>query len=90
MDVEQASRETKVELLRETAEIHSDGLLLYVAQATYEPGTSPLSLWVPAKAFTETHSTGASKEMSTDMSTSEPPLDIFERYALHRTYVCPG
>lgn len=25
----------------------SEGLLLYVSQATYEPGTSPLSTWVP-------------------------------------------
>ncbi|KZT35299.1 hypothetical protein SISSUDRAFT_1035655 [Sistotremastrum suecicum HHB10207 ss-3] len=27
----------------------SDGLLLYDAQASYESGTTPLSLWVPAK-----------------------------------------
>ncbi|KAI0318087.1 hypothetical protein OF83DRAFT_1163628 [Amylostereum chailletii] len=30
------------------ASVRADGLLLYVAQAIYEPGTSPLSLWVPA------------------------------------------
>lgn len=28
-------------------EVHSDGLLLYVAQAAYESGTSPLACWVP-------------------------------------------
>lgn len=28
-------------------EIKSEGLLLYVAQATYEPGQSPLSSWIP-------------------------------------------
>lgn len=33
-----ATREAKVE---------PDGLLLYVKQASYEPGTSPLSGWVP-------------------------------------------
>lgn len=27
--------------------VRPDGLLLYVAQAAYEPGTSPLSNWVP-------------------------------------------
>lgn len=27
----------------------SEGLLLYVSQATYEPGTSPLSTWVPTQ-----------------------------------------
>ena len=28
-------------------EVQSEGLLLYVSQATYEPGSSPLSTWVP-------------------------------------------
>jgi len=27
--------------------ITSDGLLLYVAQASYQPGQTPLSCWVP-------------------------------------------
>jgi snurportin-1 len=34
-----------------TAKIQPDGLLLYVSQASYEPGTSPLSSWVPIKAY---------------------------------------
>jgi len=28
--------------------VGSDGILLYHGEASYEPGTSPLSLWVPA------------------------------------------
>jgi len=28
-------------------QVQSEGLLLYVSQATYEPGASPLSTWVP-------------------------------------------
>ena len=28
-------------------QVQSEGLLLYLSQATYEPGTSPLSTWVP-------------------------------------------
>lgn len=31
------------------ASCESDGLLLYDAQASYESGTTPLSLWVPVK-----------------------------------------
>jgi len=50
-------------------EIQPDGLLLYVAQAIYEPGTSPLSSWVPAASLV-TDGTG------TEISS---PLDMFER-----------
>lgn len=46
MDVDQSSMWCDTA----TAEIQPDGLLLYVSQASYEPGTSPLSSWVPIKA----------------------------------------
>jgi snurportin-1 len=50
------------------AEIKPDGLLLYVAPAIYEPGTSPLSSWVPLAA------------PATDESIKQSsPLDVFER-----------
>jgi snurportin-1 len=52
------------------AEIKPDGLLLYVAQAIYEPGTSPLSSWVPLAAPT-------TDEMASIKQSS--PLDMFER-----------
>jgi snurportin-1 len=52
------------------AEIKPDGLLLYVAQAIYEPGTSPLSSWVPLAVPT-------TDEMA-DIKQSSP-LDVFER-----------
>jgi len=52
------------------AEIKPDGLLLYVAQAIYEPGTSPLSSWVPLAA-------PATDEMVRVKQSS--PLDVFER-----------
>lgn len=51
--------------VRGMAEVYSDGLLLYVSQASYEPGTSPLSSWVPGRSLTEGR---------------ESPLTIFERY----------
>ncbi|KAJ8073508.1 hypothetical protein PM082_011784 [Marasmius tenuissimus] len=56
------------------ANIASDGLLLYVAEACYESGTSPLSSWIPMRSF------------DTDaMQTSEVPLDLFERLVRKRT-----
>jgi snurportin-1 len=33
------------------AYVQPDGLLLYVAEASYEHGTSPLSSWVPISAY---------------------------------------
>ena len=40
---------TEVEVQRIEVQVQSEGLLLYVSQATYEPGTSPLSTWVPTQ-----------------------------------------
>jgi len=57
------------------AEVKPDGLLLYVAQAIYEPGTSPLSSWVPLAA-------PATDEMAGVNQSS--PLDVFERLVQRR------
>jgi len=40
---------TEGEVQRIEVQVQSEGLLLYVSQATYEPGTSPLSTWVPTQ-----------------------------------------
>ena len=37
------------EVQRIEVQAQSEGLLLYVSQATYEPSTSPLSTWVPTQ-----------------------------------------
>jgi snurportin-1 len=79
MDVERGST-VHVDLIREDASIKSDGLLLYFAQATYEPGTSPLSLWVPAKVPTDDREAQPTASAHTFISTPEAPLDVFERY----------
>jgi len=50
--------------------VNPDGLLLYVAQAIYESGTSPLSSWVPLVA-------PVTDEMVVTEQSS--PLDVFER-----------
>lgn len=69
MDVESSQFASPASRITQ-AEIKPDGLLLYVAQAIYEPGTSPLSSWVPLAA-------PATDEMaSVDQSF---PLDVFER-----------
>ncbi|ETW75966.1 hypothetical protein HETIRDRAFT_330264 [Heterobasidion irregulare TC 32-1] len=64
-------------------DVKSDGLLLYVAQAIYEPGTSPLSSWVPITGpIQEDVKAGESGlEMPIDQaeSASRSPLDVFER-----------
>ncbi|EKM56857.1 uncharacterized protein PHACADRAFT_141835 [Phanerochaete carnosa HHB-10118-sp] len=65
-----------VELKTEDMVVKSDGILLYVAQATYEPGTSPLSLWVPVRAYIQDEVTGHPQSIDT----AEGPLDVFERY----------
>jgi len=57
------------------SEIKPDGLLLYVAQAIYEPGTSPLSTWVPLVA-------PATDEVECIEQSS--PLDVFERLVKKR------
>ena len=67
--------------------IDSDGLLLYVGEAAYEPGESPLSVWVPRKSpeeFREAAAEASGQLQSINLpvaiqSTPESPLDCFER-----------
>ena len=58
------------------ARILADGLLLYVAEASYEPGTGPLSSWIPI--FSEEKPYGSTNG---DHISKESPLDLFQRYA---------
>lgn len=52
------------------AHVDSDGLLLYVSQASYEEGSSPLSCWIPNKPVTERLESS---------SEGDGPLDVFQR-----------
>lgn len=67
-------------------DIRPDGLLLYVAQASYEPGTSPLSTWVPIVAYDAGQyavmDVGASAATVSASKDREGPLALFERYVL--------
>ena len=71
------------------ASIQPDGLLLYVSEASYEPGTSPLSSWIPITGYDE--DSGRKKdpeEERADMSMDGEkgssgkggPLDLFQRF----------
>ncbi|KAJ3517511.1 hypothetical protein NLJ89_g456 [Agrocybe chaxingu] len=57
-----------------TTRVQPDGLLLYVAEASYEPGTSPLSSWVPISGYEEHGS----------IPGMEGPLDLFQRLVQRR------
>ena len=81
MEVEVGDSAAAVQLKAEEATIHSDGMLLYVAQASYEPGASPLSLWIPIQGYTQDKSATV-EPLSATASTVDGPLSLFERYVL--------
>lgn len=62
-------------LMSISADVAADGLLLYIAEASYEPGTSPLSSWIPITGYNE------EKGMGTPVlgRPVEGPLDLFQR-----------
>ncbi|KAF9254653.1 hypothetical protein L218DRAFT_1009443 [Marasmius fiardii PR-910] len=66
--------------------IASDGLLLYVAEATYESGTSPLSSWVPIRRYDGANG-GDAMQTTLDVDQSlvgSGPLDTFEKLIRRR------
>ncbi|KAF7323716.1 hypothetical protein MKEN_00592500 [Mycena kentingensis (nom. inval.)] len=63
------------------AVVPSDGLLLYVSEASYEPGTSPLSSWIPLVNYDGTPVTESEGAVMKD---AEGPLDVFSRLLQQR------
>lgn len=57
-----------------------DGLLLYVAEASYEAGGSPLSSWIPIERNSENHATAKIHPPEA----SDSPLDLFQRLVQRR------
>ncbi|KAK7451025.1 hypothetical protein VKT23_012700 [Stygiomarasmius scandens] len=58
----------------------SDGLLLYVSEATYESGTSPLSSWIPLKNYDAAQAYNHNQDMTEPMAPDEDtPMNKFER-----------
>jgi len=70
-----------------SAEVVADGLLLYVAQASYEPGMSPLSSWIPINGYNKDQTSTALNAQSV---ATEGPLDLFERRAFKPYHKCPS
>ena len=74
------------------ASIQPDGLLLYVSEASYESGTSPLSSWIPITGYDkdlgkekdpeEEEKERADVNMDGEKGSSgkEGPLDLFQRF----------
>jgi len=78
-----------------SASIRPDGLLLYVSEASYESGTSPLSSWIPITGYDK--NLGKDKDFEGDEervdvsmdgekepSGKEGPLDLFQRLVKRR------
>ncbi|PIL27346.1 hypothetical protein GSI_10493 [Ganoderma sinense ZZ0214-1] len=80
MDMDGPGGSPLVQLQRIHAPIAADGLLLYVAQAAYEPGTSPLSVWIPLVAY----QTREEAQVQPGVNIAESPLDVFERLVRRR------
>ncbi|KAH6900823.1 hypothetical protein BKA70DRAFT_1158969 [Coprinopsis sp. MPI-PUGE-AT-0042] len=75
-----SSSPPSVSLSPTSAIVQSDGLLLYVSESSYEPGTSPLSSWVPLSlgGNQETEPTHSSGQLD------EGPLELFHRLVKRR------
>ncbi|KAF8189377.1 hypothetical protein BJ912DRAFT_967389 [Pholiota molesta] len=82
MDIElpapsQLSMASDTAFMPTTAFVQPDGLLLYVAEASYEPGTSPLSSWIPIRGYSDEATPG-------EAVLPEGPLDLFQRLVRRR------
>ncbi|KAF9522708.1 hypothetical protein CPB83DRAFT_911134 [Crepidotus variabilis] len=88
-------------MTHQQARIRPDGLLLYVSEASYEPGTSPLSSWVPIvgyddqESLTENHPENKEKGKQRKVQKAwDPhhngPLALFQRLVSKRLTNRPG
>jgi len=77
------------------ASIQPDGLLLYVSEASYESGTSPLSSWIPITGYdkdlekendpeVEEERADVSMDGEKNPSGKGGPLDLFQRLVKRR------
>ena len=86
------------------ASIQPDGLLLYVSEASYESGTSPLSSWIPITGYDkdlgkekveeeeEEEEVRADVNMDGEKGSSgkEGPLDLFQRFVFSLSLLLVG
>jgi len=78
MEVESSGLAAGFPVESREANIHSDGLLLYVAQAGYESGTTPLSSWIPIAGYDSVNPLNNALRPD-PISNQEGLLDLFER-----------
>lgn len=64
-----------------TAIVQPDGLLLYVAEASYEPGTSPLSSWISIHGY-DGHLDDGAEIPVVQGDQQKNPLDLFQRFVI--------
>ena len=72
----------KAQMPAPTARVQPDGMLLYVAEASYEPGTSPLSSWVPICLDATAHGVKpeiVAQGINSEDGRQEGPLETFQR-----------
>ncbi|KAJ7138456.1 hypothetical protein C8R43DRAFT_893270 [Mycena crocata] len=79
------ANEATVRLTTRSVEVCADGLLLYVAEASYEAGTSPLSSWIPIVKYDEAR---VSDGMTDPSTAADGPLNLFHRSTLLLRSVC--
>ncbi|KAF5318565.1 hypothetical protein D9619_010795 [Psilocybe cf. subviscida] len=91
MEVTRAQSLPSSPLTPRRVSVQPDGLLLYVAEAAYEPGTSPLSSWVPIHSYDTTDNQGmkdgcaiGTQPSETNKFSKEGPLDLFQRLVRRR------
>jgi snurportin-1 len=75
MEIDNQSRPAKPLTTNSTPvskSVAPDGLLLYVAEASYEAGSSPLSSWIPIATSHDTVEAPLS-------AASDNPLELFQR-----------
>jgi hypothetical protein len=70
-------------LMTKVAEVRADGLLLYVSEASYQPGTSPLSSWIQIAKYEEDR---MSSSMTDPGTSTEGPLNIIQRF-VHSCFI---
>ena len=77
MDIDNPSGQAKLPAVKipVSMNIAPDGLLLYVAEASYDAGNSPLSSWIPITRNNEDHV----PLNSPPPVASDRPLDLFQR-----------
>ncbi|KAF8067570.1 hypothetical protein FPV67DRAFT_1669460 [Lyophyllum atratum] len=85
MEVEERQWEFGKGYVQTEARVEADGLLLYVKEASYEAGTSPLSSWIPIVGYEEGYDERQGQGQGQGKG-GEGPLDLFQRL-VHRRLV---